>query len=169
MRRPDAALRHLTARGVPTRVKPEASCCRPVLGWERRGPVTCGVVVIFSVLLKPLSGCETLHDRVRQVLERLPAEVQRDFLDDPRFHIATETFVPGKGWTLWMPSPGPLEFSSRCVVLRQKLAERSETFAQYVIAHEFAHAYLRNGGWGEITDIEEAADALAASWGFRRG
>ena len=25
-----------------------------------------------------------------------------------------------------------------------------------------------NGGWGEITDIEEAADALAASWGVAR-
>ena len=38
----------------------------------------------------------------------------------------------------------------------------------YVIAHEFAHAYLRNGGWGEILDREEAADALAAHWGFPR-
>jgi len=37
-----------------------------------------------------------------------------------------------------------------------------------VIAHEFAHAFLRNGPWGEITDVEEAADALAATWGFIR-
>jgi hypothetical protein len=35
-----------------------------------------------------------------------------------------------------------------------------------VIAHELAHAYLRNGGWGEISDRELAADALAESWGF---
>jgi hypothetical protein len=47
-------------------------------------------------------------------------------------------------------------------------ADSNEAFAHYVIAHEFAHAYLRNGGWNEITDREEAADALAASWGFRR-
>jgi len=124
--------------------------------------------LIFSVLLKPLAECESLRDRVEQVLHQLPAPVQRDFLDDPRFQIATENYVPGKGWTLWMPSPGPLEFSSRCVVLRRRLADCSEAFAHYVIAHEFAHAHLRNGGWGEITDIEEAADALAASWGFRR-
>lgn len=127
-----------------------------------------GVRTIFALLLKPLSDCEPLRARVERVLEQLPVEVQRDFLDDPRFHIATENYVPGKGWTLWMPSPGPMEFSSRCVVLRRRLAERSEAFAHYVIAHEFAHAHLRNGGWGAITDIEEAADALAASWGFER-
>ena len=67
-----------------------------------------------------------------------------------------------------MPTPGPTGESSRCVVLRPKLADCSEAFAYYVIAHEFAHAYLRNGGWGNISDVEEAADALAASWGFRR-
>jgi hypothetical protein len=52
------------------------------------------------------------------------------------------------------------------VVLRPKLERASESFAKYIIAHEFAHAFLRNGGWGKITDVEEAADALAASWGF---
>ena len=67
-----------------------------------------------------------------------------------------------------MATPGPVGSSSRCVVLRPRLADCPEAFAYYVIAHEFAHAYLRNGGWGEITDIEEAADALAESWGFRR-
>ena len=67
-----------------------------------------------------------------------------------------------------MACPSAIDSVSRCVVLRRKLAQASEAFAKYVIAHEFAHAYLRNGGWGEITDIEEAADALAASWGFIR-
>ena len=102
------------------------------------------------------------------VLDRLPEPVQRDFLDDPRFRIALENYVPGEGWSLWMASPGPVGSSSRCVVLRPRLAECHESFAHYVIAHEFAHAFLRNGGWGDITDIEEAADALAASWGFSR-
>ena len=67
-----------------------------------------------------------------------------------------------------MACPSATNTVSRCVVLRRKLEHASEDFALYVIAHEFAHAYLRNGGWGEITDIEEAADALAASWGFKR-
>ncbi len=102
------------------------------------------------------------------VLQALPEIVQRDFLDDPRFRVELDNYVPGQGWTLWMAVPGPVGSGSRCVVLRPRLAESSEEFAHYVIAHEFAHAYLRNGGWGEITDVEEAADALAASWGFLR-
>lgn len=102
------------------------------------------------------------------VLDMLPEPVQRDFLDDPRFRIALENYSPSEGWSLWMASPGPIGSGSRCVVLRPRLADCPEPFAHYVIAHEFAHAFLRNGGWGDITDIEEAADALAASWGFVR-
>jgi len=105
---------------------------------------------------------------VLKVLTALPKEVQRDFLDDPRFSVTLCNFVPGKGWSLLMDAPGPSENVSRCVVLRPRLAESSEQFACYVIAHEFAHAYLRNGGWREISDVEQAADALAASWGFER-
>jgi len=102
------------------------------------------------------------------VLHALPDHVQRDFLDDPRFRISIDNYVPGKGWTLWMATPGPIGSGSRCVVLRLKLSHCSEAFAHYVIAHEFAHAFLRNGPWGDILDVEEAADALAASWGFCR-
>jgi hypothetical protein len=105
---------------------------------------------------------------VLAVLSQLPEAVQRDFLDDPRFRIALENYVPGEGWSLWIATPGPVGSGSRCVVLRPRLADCPEAFAHYVIAHEFAHAFLRNGGWGNITDIEEAADALAASWGFVR-
>lgn len=101
-------------------------------------------------------------------MNQLPEQVQRDFLDDPRFRIALENYEPGVGWSLWMASPGPVGSGSRCVVLRPRLADCAEEFAHYVIAHEFAHAFLRNGGWGAISDIEEAADALAASWGFTR-
>lgn len=123
---------------------------------------------IFSQHLESFAECEPLQNRVRVVLNLLPGDVQRDFLDDPRFRIALENFVPGEGWSLWMASPGPIGSESRCVVLRPKLADCQEDFAFYVIAHEFAHAFLRNGGWGDISDIEEAADALAASWGFPR-
>ena len=101
------------------------------------------------------------------VLESLPTEVQQDFLSDPNFHITMENFVPGKGWTLWMALPASQgRDTSRAVVLRPRLAECNLAFGLYVIAHELAHAYLRNGGWGEIIDREQAADALAASWGF---
>ncbi len=109
-----------------------------------------------------------LSQRVLAVLNRLPEAVQRDFLDDSRFSVTLDNYTAGRGWTLWMPAPGGVGDSSRCVVLRPRLANCSEEFAHYVIAHEFAHAYLRHGGWGEITDVEEAADALAASWGFGR-
>jgi len=129
---------------------------------------SCEATPIFAVYLTAFADCEPLRQRVLTVLVALPEKVQRDFLDDPRFQITQEDFVPGKGWKLWMDIPGPIGSGSRCVVLRPKLANCSEAFACYVIAHELAHAYLRNGGWGEITDREEAADALAASWGFCR-
>lgn len=122
----------------------------------------------FSAYLQPFDQHEPLRQRVLHVLNALPIEVQQDFLQDSRFRVTLEDFVPGRGWTLWMPTPGPIGNSSRCVVLRAKLSHCSETFATWVIAHEFAHAFLRNGGWGEITDVEEAADALAATWGFVR-
>jgi len=122
----------------------------------------------FSAFTEPFADHPLLQERVLFVLLALPGNVQRDFLDDPRFGTAIDNYEPGKGWTLLMATPGPPGEGSRCVVLRPKLEVASESFAKYVIAHEFAHAFLRNGGWGEITDVEEAADALAASWGFHK-
>jgi hypothetical protein len=122
---------------------------------------------MFSAYLEPFADCEPLQRRILAVLNALPDPVIRDFVDDHRFRVAMDEVVPGKGRTVRLASPGPVGESSRCVVLKRRLADRSEAFACYVIAHEFAHAYLRNGGWGDITDPEHAADALAASWGFR--
>jgi len=122
----------------------------------------------FATLTKPFADHPLLKERVLNVLQALPGDVQRDFVDDHRFGTAIDNYEPGKGWTLFMPTPGPPGQGSRRVVLRPKLESASEPFANYVIAHEFAHAYLRNGGWGKITDVEEAADALAASWGFHK-
>ncbi len=122
----------------------------------------------FTAYLEPFSEHPVLQQRVLLVLEQLPSEVQRDFLEDHRFGVTIDNYEPGIGWSFIMPTPGLPGNGSRCVVLRPKLAAASEQFAMYVIAHEFAHAFLRNGGWGEITDIEEAADAMAASWGFHR-
>jgi len=122
----------------------------------------------FAAYLEPFSAHPVLQQRVLLVLEQLPPEVQRDFLEDHRFAVTIDNYEPGVGWSFVMPTPGLLGKGSRCVVLRPKLEAASEQFAMYVIAHEFAHAFLRNGGWGEITDIEVAADAMAASWGFQR-
>jgi hypothetical protein len=125
-------------------------------------------LAIFSAYVTAFADYPSLADRVLLVLHRLPEVVQRDFLDDRRFSVALEDYTPERGSRVWMPMPGAASEISRCVVLRPKLAGGSEDFALYVIAHEFAHAYLRNGGWGKITDVEEAADALAATWGFQR-
>lgn len=122
----------------------------------------------FTEYVAPFEEHPKLQRRILHVLEALPKDVQADFLEDSRFRVDVDNFQPGRGWSFMMPAPGVGNQGSRCVILRTKLADASESFAHYVIAHEFAHAFLRNGGWGEITDIEEAADALAASWGFER-
>lgn len=122
----------------------------------------------FAAYLEPFSELPVLRRRVLDVLERLPESVQLDFVEDERFQVTLDNFRPGVGWSFVMPAPGRAGNGSRCVVLRAKLNDAPELFALYVIAHEFSHAYLRNGGWNEITDIEEAADALAAFWGFPR-
>ena len=101
------------------------------------------------------------------VLESLPQKVLHDFVEDPRFRITKLNPNSDSGMTL-LALPAADGRGSRCVVLKQRLAECSESFGLYVIAHEFAHAHLHNGPWGDITDPEEAADALAASWGFPR-
>ena len=122
----------------------------------------------FATQIQSFAKYARLQSRLQVVLTALPAEIQQDFIDDATFHITLEDFTPGKGWKLFMACPTLGNPVTRCVVLRHKLNNAPEAFVDYVIAHEFAHAYLRNGGWGDITDKEEAADALAASWGFSR-
>lgn len=109
-----------------------------------------------------------LGERIEAVLNAIPEAVRRDFSDDPQFHMAVDDYVPGKGRSVWMASPKPYGNGSRSVVLKPQLADRPRDFALYVIAHELAHAHLRNGGWKDIQDPEQAADALAESWGFGR-
>ena len=123
---------------------------------------------ILAAYLEPFDELEPLRDRVLFVLSALPREVRRDLLQDPRFRMTLDDFVPGEGRTVWLACPGPGGNGSRCVVLKPRLADCAKTFAHYVIAHELAHAYLHNGGWGDIDDPETAADALATSWGFAR-
>lgn len=109
-----------------------------------------------------------MQRRVEYVLQSLPAAIQRDFLEDSTFRMTLEDYTPGRGSKMFMSLPDSGSSVSRCVVLREKLDGAPERFALYVIAHELAHAYLRNGGWGKIHDQEEAADALAASWGYAK-
>lgn len=123
---------------------------------------------IFLKSAEPADVVEPLLDRVQHVLGSLPADVQADLIEDAHFRISIDDCQPGKGRRVLMPTLNPNGHSSRCVVLKPRLAKCDQPFAYYIIAHEFAHAFLHNGGWGEITDREEAADALAASWGFER-
>ncbi len=113
-------------------------------------------------------GKDPLVPRIAAVLQQLPRAVLEDLLEDSRFALRMDDFVSGRGRTVWMASPESGGNGSRCVVLRPSLASCHEEFAHYVIAHELAHASLRNGGWGSIEDPEQAADALAGTWGFDR-
>ena len=121
---------------------------------------------MFSAYLEAFEQHEPLRQRVLYVLDTLPKEGQQDFLSDPRFTVSLDNYVPGEGSRVFIAAPGRTGESSRSVVLKPRLSECAEAFAHYVIAHEFAHAYLRNGPWGDIPNTEDAANALAASWGF---
>ncbi len=133
-------------------------------------PGSTGTASIDSLLshVEQFVNQEPIKTRLATVLGAMPQHVTRDLLEDPRFRIALDDFVPGRGRTVWLSCPAPGGRGSRCVVLKRRLGECSEAFAHYVIAHELAHAYLRNGPWGAIADPEQAADALASSWGFSR-
>ena len=112
-------------------------------------------------------GPGSLALRVIAVMRQLPTAILADFLNDPGFRLALDDLVPGQGRTVWLACPTPGN-GSRCVVLKPRLADCEQDFAHYIIAHELAHAHLRNRGWQDIEDPERAADALAAHWGFRR-
>jgi hypothetical protein len=108
----------------------------------------------------------SLRAHVAVVFTALPADVRSDFVSDPGFTLydyepsALPAHIPVRS-----PSgKGP----SRCVVLKRTLRRRPENFIRWVIAHELAHAHLRNGGRHAGEDPEHAADSLAADWGFPR-
>ena len=108
-----------------------------------------------------------LHAHVADVLATLPGPVRQDLLDDPSFRLSD--YEPGPGVVAHVPVGVPEgRRASRSVVLKRTLRHRPQAFVRYVIAHEFAHAHLRNGGRWPGDDPEHAADALAAAWGFPR-
>ncbi len=108
-----------------------------------------------------------LCTHVAGVLSLLPGEVRHDLVSDPNFILAD--YEPAPGYVAHIPVGMPTRLrASRSVVLKRTLRRRPEAFVKYVIAHELAHAHLRNGGRWPGDDPEFAADALAAAWGFPR-
>lgn len=118
-------------------------------------------------LLSGVYQVDEIRISLELILRNLPSEVIEDFLADPTFRIDLEQRGENNRSQMFMAAPIGRDVS-RCVILRPKLSRASDAFRQYVIAHELAHAFLRNGGWREYTDREEAADALAAVWGYPR-
>ena len=110
---------------------------------------------------------EFIHGQVARVIAALPVSVRNDLIRDPNFRLAD--YEPGPGVVVRVPFGSPLRrHPSRAVVLKRTLRHRPENFVRYVIAHELAHAHLRNRGRTPHEDPEHAADALAADWGFPR-
>lgn len=105
-----------------------------------------------------------LREHVAYVLSALPEGVRSDFVGDPAFILFD--YEPGSGG-MHVPVGMPGRRSpSRSVVLKRTLRRRPVEFVRYIIAHELAHAHLRNGGRQPGEDPEHAADALASDWGF---
>jgi hypothetical protein len=78
-------------------------------------------------------------------------------------------YDPGPGVIMQVPVrlPGKTG-ASRSIVLKRTLRHRSPNFVHWLIAHELAHAHLRNAGRWPGDDPEIAADSLAFEWGFPR-
>ena len=108
-----------------------------------------------------------LNAHVANVLGALPRHVREDFVTDPSFLLFD--YEPGPGVVAHVPVGFPgRNGAGRSVVLKRTLRRRPEPFVRYVIAHELAHAHLRNAGRWPGEDPESAADALAEEWGFPR-
>lgn len=102
---------------------------------------------------------------VAEVVATLPEPVRDDLMTDPSFIMhdydpreQAITCVP-----VGMPSRGR---PGRSVSLKRTLIAKPVDFVRWVIAHELAHAHLRNRGRFIGEDPEIAADSLAADWGF---
>ena len=109
---------------------------------------------------------ENLRARIVRVFSQLPESIQREFMDDPAFGINIAERGRWSHEVFLKPPEG--RNGSRLIVLDSSLKHRALAFAHYVIAHEFAHAALRNRGRHPGEDPEHAADSLALAWGFPR-
>lgn len=111
-------------------------------------------------------GDPILNQRIVAVLRSLPNSVLQDLLHDDRFRMAVYDVNDPANSYLHMAPPGVGDSGSRMIAWKSSLSRAPLDFANYVIAHEFAHAYLRNRGRTAEEDPEDAADALAKSWGY---
>ena len=110
---------------------------------------------------------EFLRRHVAVIMVCLPDHGLDDFLGDPGFGLCD--YEPMAGATTLVPvGPPRRNAAGRSVVLKRTLRRRPDAFVRYVIAHELAHAHLRNAGRWPGEDPERAADALAAEWGYPR-
>ena len=119
--------------------------------------------------LRPFALDERLHVHAAEVLASLPVQVRDDLMGDPAFSMCD--YEPGPGVVFHVPMRLPARRGSRggrTVVLKRTLRARHDNFVRWVIAHELAHAHLRNAGRWPGDDPERAADALAEDWGFPR-
>ena len=108
-----------------------------------------------------------IHGHVADVLTAVPDDVRDGLIGDPGFVLYDYEPRRGVGTVvpIGVPRPGA---PGRAVALKRTLRDRPASFARWVIAHELAHAHLRNAGRFPGEDPEHAADALAAEWGFPR-
>jgi hypothetical protein len=106
-----------------------------------------------------------VHQYAGFVVTQLPEIVRDDLMGDPYFHLCD--YEPGPGVVMHVPMRLPEKNrASRSVVLKRTLRHRPDAFVKWLIAHELAHAHLRQKGRHPGEDPEFAADALAAEWGF---
>jgi hypothetical protein len=117
--------------------------------------------------LTPFGLTPHLRQYVADVVAALPPHVREELIGDPAFQFTD--YEPGTNVVAMIRVSAPgVGRPGRSVVLKRTLRHRPAAFIQYVIAHEVAHAHLRNGGRWDGDDPEHAADALAAEWGFAR-
>jgi len=114
--------------------------------------------------LRPFALDEHLHAHTAEVIAALPELVRRDLMDDPAFSMCD--VEPGRAYHVPVRLSSKRRGPGRAVVLKRTLRSRPVPFVRWVIAHELAHAHLRNGGRWPGDDPERAADALAGNWGF---
>jgi hypothetical protein len=108
-----------------------------------------------------------LQSHTAHVLRQLPDDVRIDIMGEGG--VVFYDYDPGPGVIMQVPVkiPGPTG-ASRSIVLKRTLRNRAPNFVHWLIAHELAHAHLRNSGRWPGDDPEVAADSLAGQWGFPR-
>lgn len=118
--------------------------------------------------LRPFALDDSLHEHAADVLAALPDPVLADFMLDPAFSMCDYEPSATRGYSVpvkLVVGRGRVS-AGRAVVLKRTLSQRPTDFVKWVIAHELAHAHLRNAGRWPGDDPEHAADALAGEWGF---